>query len=298
MNSVLKNKRAFAVFLTPAMLIYSAIVFVPIIYSGYYSLFKWDGLSEMKFIGLDNYITLFTKDRVIWPILVQTIEYTLLQILFQVGGGLILALLLTLLVKKRAIFQTVYYIPVVISSVAICQIFDKIFSVTPTGLVNHLLSLVNENLAMTEWLTTPGLSLVITAFAEGYKTMGVYMVTFFAALIGVPGELSEAAKVDGASWLRTVWHIRLPYIRPIIVANMVLVLNNSIRSFDFSFMLTAGGPGTTSELLASYMYKKAFSSMQYGYGSTLAVFIIVICFILASFCMKQFDRGGESHDQL
>lgn len=68
MNSVLKNKRAFAVFLTPAMLIYSAIVFVPIIYSGYYSLFKWDGLSEMKFIGLDNYITLFTKDRVIWPI--------------------------------------------------------------------------------------------------------------------------------------------------------------------------------------------------------------------------------------
>ena len=75
-------------------------------------------------------------------------------------------------------------------------------------------------------------------------------------------------------------------------------LNNSIRSFDFSFMLTAGGPGTTSELLASYMYKKAFSSMQYGYGSTLAVFIVVICFILASFCMKQFDRGGESHDQL
>lgn len=298
MNTVLKNKRVFWVFLAPTFLIYTAIVFVPILCSVYYSLYKWDALSEKKFIGLENFVTLFTNDRAIWPVLFQTVEYTALQILFQVGGGLLLALLLTLLVKKRNLFQTIYYIPVVISSVAICQIFDKLLSVTPTGLVNHLLSFLDERFLMTEWLTTPGLSLVVTAFAEGYKTMGVYMVTFFAALIGVPGELSEAARVDGAGWFRTVWHIKLPYIRPIIVANMVLVLNNSIRSFDFSFMLTAGGPGTTSELLASYMYKKAFSSMQYGYGSAIAVFIVVICFILAKFFMKQFDRGGAQSDEM
>lgn len=222
--------------------------------------------------------------------LLQTIVYTILQILFQVGGGLLLALLLTLLVKKRAVFQTIYYIPVVISSVAVCQIFDKLFSVTPTGLINHLLSSFSESLAMTEWLTTPGLSLVVTAFAEGYKTMGVYMVTFFAALLSVPYDLSEAAKMDGAGWLKTVFHVKLPYIRPILVANMVLVLNNVLRSFDFSFMLTAGGPGTSSELLASYMYKKAFGSMQYGYGSAVAVLIVGICLILASFCMRQFDK--------
>lgn len=297
MNSVLKNRRAFAVFLAPAMLIYSAIVFVPIVCSAYYSLFKWDGFTEMEFIGLKNFIDLFSKDRAIWPVFFQTIEYTLLQILFQVGGGLLLALLLTLLLKGRAIFQTFYYIPVVISSVAICQIFDKLFAVTPTGIINHLLSFINEEWRMIEWLTTPGLSLVITAFAEGYKTMGVYMVTFFAALISIPGDLEEAAKVDGASWLRTLWYIRLPYIRPIIIANVVLVLNNAIRSFDFSFMLTAGGPGTTSELLASYMYKKAFNSMQYGYGSAIAVFIVVMCFILASFCMKYFDRGGGLNEE-
>lgn len=290
MSSVLNNKRAFVIFLAPAMLIYSAIVLVPILYSGYYSLFQWNGFSDMEFIGLQNYIELLTKDRTIWPVFFQTIVYTLLQILFQVGGGLLLALLLTLLAKKRAFFQTIYYIPVVISSVAICQIFDKLFSVTPTGLINHLLSLLNENWGMTEWLTTPGLSLVVTAFAEGYKTMGVYMVTFFAALLSVPDELSEAAKVDGASWLKTVRYVKIPYIRPIIVANMVLVLNNALRSFDFSFMLTAGGPGTTSELLASFMYKQAFGSMRYGYGSAIAIFIVIICFILASFCIKQFDK--------
>lgn len=290
MSSVLKNRKAAILFLMPALALYTAIVFVPILCSVYYSLFQWNGMSGMKFIGLRNYVELFTQDKVVWPVLLQTIAYMLLQILFQVGGGLLLALLLTLLARRRALFQTLYYIPVVISSVAVCQIFDKLFSVTPTGLVNHLLSLFREELRMTEWLTTPGLSLAVTAFAEGYKTMGVYMVTFFAALLSVPEDLSEAAKMDGANWLKTVFHVKLPYIRPILVANMVLVLNNALRSFDFSFMLTAGGPGTSSELLASYMYKKAFGSMQYGYGSAVAVLIVVICLILASFCMKQFDK--------
>lgn len=290
MSSVLKNRRAALLFLMPALLLYTFIVFVPILCSVYYSLFRWNGMGSMKFIGIRNYIELFTQDKVVWPVLLQTMAYMLLQILFQVGGGLLLALLLTLLVRARALFQTIYYIPVVVSSVAICQIFDKLFSVTPTGLINHLLSFINEDLKMTEWLTTPILSLVVTAFAEGYKTMGVYMVTFFAALLSVPDDLSEAAKMDGANWLKTVLHVKLPYIRPIVVANMVLVLNNALRSFDFSFMLTAGGPGTSSELLASFMYKKAFGSMQYGYGSAVAVFIVAICLILASFCMKQFDK--------
>lgn len=160
MSSVLKNRKAAILFLMPALALYTAIVFVPILCSVYYSFFQWNGLSGMTFIGMDNYVELFTRDKVVWPVLLQTIVYTILQILFQVGGGLLLALLLTLLVKKRAVFQTIYYIPVVISSVAVCQIFDKLFSVTPTGLINHLLSFFSEGLGMTEWLTTPGLSLV------------------------------------------------------------------------------------------------------------------------------------------
>lgn len=293
MNSVLKNKKAIAVFLLPALLVYTAIVMIPILSSAYYSFFEWNGLSAKHFTGLSNYVTLFTRDKTVWPILMQTIVYTLLQILFQVGGGLLLALLLELLVKKRAVFQMVYYAPVIISSVAICQIFEKLFSVTPTGIINHLLSFISQDFLKIEWLTTPGLSLVITALAEGYKTMGIYMVIFYAALIGIPGELLEAARVDGAGWLSMVVRIKIPYMKPILVANAVLVLNNAIRSFDFSFMLTAGGPGTTSELMATYMYKKAFGSMQYGYGSAVAVFIVVICFILASLCMRQFDSGQD-----
>lgn len=290
MRSVLTNKRAFTLFIAPALIIYTLIVFVPIIYTFYYSMFSWNGLSGMKYIGVQNYVNMLLNDKNLWPIFFQTLEYTTLEIVFQVGGGLLLALLLTMLIRQKNLFQTIFYIPVVISSVAICQIFEKLFSVTPTGVVNHLLAYINPQFSSIEWLTTPGLSLITTAFAEGYKTMGVYMVTLYAALIAIPPELEEAAKVDGAGWLQTTMLIKLPYISPIILSSIILVLNNSIRSFDFSFMLTGGGPGTTSELLASYMYKKAFSSMQYGYGSAIAMFIVVVCFIIAGFLMRYFDR--------
>lgn len=245
----------------------------------------------MTFIGFDNFEKLFVRDRFFWPIVGQTIEYAALQILFQVGGGLILAVFLTNLTHGRTIFQTIYYAPVVVSSVAICQIFEKLFSVTPTGVVNHVLALIDQDLILMEWLTTPGLSLVVAAFVEGYKTMGIYMVIFFAALISVPPDLTEAACIDGASGLQTLLLVKLPYIRHVIVANVVLVLNNSLRSFDIPFLLTAGGPGTTSELMSSYMYKQAFNSMQYGYGSAISVFIVGFCLFLALFTMKYFNEN-------
>ena len=198
-------------------------------------------------------------------------------------------MLLSSLRKGRSLFQTLYYVPVIISSVAISQIFNKLLSVTPVGLVNSLLGKISPALEKTEWLTTPGLSLVMCAFVEGYKTMGLYMVIFYSALISVPGELSESALIDGANSFQIVIYIKIPYIRHIITANTVLVLNNSLRAFDIPYLLTNGGPGSTSELLSSFMYKKAFTGMQYGYGSAIAVVIVLICFVIAIFCMRTFE---------
>lgn len=276
-------------FILPALAVYTLVVFVPIVWSGYYSVFNWNGFGAMKFIGIDNYTKLFTKDRNFWPVLMQTFEYTALEILFQVGGGLLMALLLSSIRRGRSLFQTVYYIPVIVSSVAISQIFSKLLSVTPVGLVNSLLGKIDPSLEKMEWLTTPGLSLVMCAFVEGYKSMGLYMVIFFSALISVPGEISESALIDGANSLQIILHIKIPYIKHIIIANTVLVLNNSLRAFDIPYLLTNGGPGSTSELISSFMYKKAFIGMQYGYGSSVAVVIVAICFIIAIFCLRTFE---------
>lgn len=261
----------------PALIVYTLFVVVSIIWAAYYSFYDWNGVGAKTFVGLQNYITLLREDKIFRTTIWHTLIYTVINVAIQVFGGLLFAILLSRMTKARVFLQTLYYVPVVISSVAICQIFNKLFSVTPAGIVNTLLSLADPALKTMEWTSDPAKSLYVTAFVEGYKYLGLYMVIFYAALIAVPGDLSEAALVDGATTFQEYIFIRIPYIRPVIIANCILVLNGSLRSFEYSYLLTGGGPGNSSELMTTYMYKQAFSSMKYGYGSAVAIMIVVIC---------------------
>jgi raffinose/stachyose/melibiose transport system permease protein len=267
-----------------------------IIWVFFYSFTDWNGLSAAGFAGLKNYAQILFNDRYFFQIVGNTFRYTFLEIVFQVGGGLVTAVFLTGLVKTRALLQTFYYIPVVISSVAICQIFNKLLSVTPPGVVNSLLSVFDGELIYTEWISNPKLSLLVAAFVEGYKYLGLYMVIFYAALVAIPGELIEAAIIDGTSGIKQLWFIKLPYILPVIAGNVVLVLNGSMRSFDISYLLTQGGPGNSSQLLAPYMYKQAFTSMKYGYGCTVSVAIVVICLFVGFVFQKFFFYKAERYE--
>jgi len=277
-------------FVSPAVILYTLIVFVPIIWSSAYSMVNWNGIGTIKFVGLDNFVELFAHDREFFAALRHTIIYTILQILLQVFVGLLLAFLLSALPKFRTGFQTLCYLPVIISSVAICQIFEKLMSLQPIGLINSLLAKINPTWADIAWLTDVRLCLGSAAFVEGYKYMGMYMVIFYAALLSVPADMIEAAKIDGANRFQISWNITIPYIRGIIVANCVLVLNGSLRAYDIPFLLTKGGPGNCAQLIAPYMYKQAFSSMKYGYGSAVAVMIVIICFSFATVFRKIFER--------
>lgn len=292
MQKAFGKKSVIFMFVFPAFLIYTLFVVVCVIWAGYYSFFDWSGVGTKTFVGLKNYIDLLTTDEVFRSTVWHTLLYTVINVVIQVFGGLLFAILLSRIKKGRVTLQTLYYIPVVISSVAICQIFSKLLSVTPTGIVNQLLSMINPAFATMEWISNPDLSLYVTAFVEAYKYLGLYMVIFYAALIGVPGELSEAARIDGANVVQEYWNVRIPYIKPVIVANCLLVLNGSLRSFEFSYLLTHGGPGNASELMTTYMYKQAFSSMKYGYGSSVAIMIVIICMVVG-FLFRKFTGGGE-----
>ena len=155
-----------------------------------------------------------------------------------------------------------------------------------------MLSFFDPSLKLMEWISNPNISLYVTAFVEAYKYLGLYMVIFYAALIGVPSELGEAAKIDGANTFQTYWYVKVPYIKPVIIANCLLVLNGSLRSFEFSYLLTHGGPGNASELMTTYMYKQAFSSMRYGYGSAVAIMIVIICLVVG-LAFRRLTREGD-----
>lgn len=293
MQNSFGRKKVILMFLLPAFIIYTLFVVVSVIWAGYYSLFDWSGVGDKTFLGIRNYIHLFTGDTIFWSTAAHTLVYTIICILIQVFGGLVFAIFLTRITRFRAGLQTLYYVPVVISSVAICQIFTKLLSVTPIGVINAVLSIFNPDLAFMEWISNDALSLPVAAFVEGYKYLGLYMVIFYAALIGVPKDLEEAAIVDGANVVQQYLHVKIPYIRPVIVANCVLVLNGSLRSFDISYLLTKGGPGNSSELMSTYMYKQAFTSMKYGYGSAVAMAIVAICLIVGLVFRKVTERGDE-----
>ena len=278
----------------PAFLIYTAFVIVSIVWAGYYSFFDWSGVGEKIFVGFKNYIELLTQDQVFRATVGHTLIYTMINVAIQVFGGLLFAVLLSRIKKGRTVLQTLYYIPVVISSVAICQIFTKLFSVTPTGIINHVLSFLDPSLKFMDWISNTQISLYVTAFVDAYKYLGLYMVIFYAALIGVPDELGEAALIDGANVWQEYLYVKIPYIKPVIIANCLLVLNGSLRSFEFSYLLTHGGPGNASELMTTYMYKQAFTSMKYGYGSSVAIMIVIICLVVGMLFRKM--TGGDDNE--
>uniref|UniRef100_UPI0013143032 carbohydrate ABC transporter permease n=1 Tax=Cohnella faecalis TaxID=2315694 RepID=UPI0013143032 len=181
----------------------------------------------------------------------------------------------------------------VLSTVALVQIFQNVFSVNPVGMLNYFLSWFQPSMLDSEWLSDPHRSLLIVAIAEGYKFAAVYMVIFYSALISISEEVIEAARMDGASGWKLYRYIKLPMIKGIIFTSIILVLNGSLKSFDIPYLLTYGGPGTSSELVATYMYKQAFSSMYYGYGSAIAVFIAVECFLLVGLVMQIFQMKKD-----
>ena len=185
MQKAFGKKSVIFLFIFPAFLIYTAFVIVSIVWAGYYSFFDWSGVGEKVFVGFKNYIELLTQDDVFRSTVWHTLIYTVINVAIQVFGGLLFAILLSRIKKGRVALQTLYYIPVVISSVAICQIFTKLLSVTPTGIVNQVLSFIDPSLKLMEWISNPQISLYVTAFVEAYKYLGLYMVIFYAALIGI-----------------------------------------------------------------------------------------------------------------
>lgn len=280
MNSLLGKKKTIVGFLLPGVIVYSVSVVIPILWSVWYSLFNWNGYSVKEFCGVSNYMALIA-DKEMWQSVWHTINLSVWQVILQVGGGLLLALVLNRMVVFRKTFQALYYLPVIISSVALCQMFKKIFAVMPPGLLNQLLALINQEWIGLEWLTNQKTSLGMVIFTIGYKNVAVYMLIFYSALLTVPQTLIEAAKIDGASAWQVFKRITLPHLRPALIANVILVMNGSLRSYDIPALLTAGGPVNASQTQALYMYKQAFTSMKYGYGSALAMFIVLESLLFA-----------------
>ena len=287
---ILRDKKAIAVFLLPAFIVYSVIVMVPILVSIYYSCLDWNGIGKKSFVGFNNYIKLF-GDSVFRQAFGNNIIYIVIVMVLQLGFGFSIAVLLTYLKKGRGFIQTAYYIPSVITVIAISQLFTGFYSHEPLGLFNIFRKMLGmEPIAfLSDYKTV----LWAVASVEGWQYIGIYMIIFYSALVSVSPDILEAARIDGATELQILVKIRIPAIANVIMLSCILSLVGALRGFAAPMNMTKGGPNHRSEILATYMYKKAFTSRDYGYGSAIAVIIVILSIIGVLLISKYMDGENE-----
>lgn len=288
MKKVMSNKLVIALYVLPALLLIIGVIYVPMILTGYYGLMDWTGIGEMTFIGLENYKELIV-DAAFW----DSAWHSLLLAIFStlsLAVYLIISLILAGNIKGSNLLRKIYLIPMLMSSVAIAQLWIKIYDPN-NGMLNSVLKFIGiEN--PPAWLADPDYVLPAIIIAILWQYAGFYIIIYYAALKGVPTELEEAAKIDGATPLQIAYKIKVPLIAGVIKVTVVLAIVGSLKYFDLIYVMTGGGPNGSSEVIASYMYKKAFDTYQFGYGSAVAFFLLLITLVV-TWITRKFTADDE-----
>lgn len=280
-------------YLLPGILLFAFIVIIPLMLSIYFSLFRWSG-GPMTFIGLDNYATLI-KDRQFWFSFKNNLIVTALSIVGQLGIAFFLALVLqSKWVKIREFHRTVMFLPVILPAVVVGFIWNLIYS-HDYGILNELLKMLGLESWIVPWLDDPSIVIYSVTVPVIWQWIGLYLIIFMSAIQSIPHEIYESAEIDGArAWERAI-HITLPLLRPTMLTALMLCIAGNMKIFDNIFVMTGGGPGNSSTVMAQYAYNISFNQFNLGYGSAVSVGMIVLSLVLIGLSRKLL--GGRSKDE-
>jgi raffinose/stachyose/melibiose transport system permease protein len=257
-------------FFAPAAVIYGVLFLVPTLLAFYFSLTRWT-IFESKFIGFGNYVTFFQE-----PALVSGLWHTLVYAVITSGAkvvlGMLLAVLLTSQIVARGWLRSVVFFPVLVSTIGVGLTFTVLMN-PETGLINDWLSVIG--IQGPGWLTDPKLALLSVALVDIWKGVGLATLIYIAGIVSIPHEYFEAAKVDGAGAWDNFRRIILPLARPATVTVIILSLIGGLRSFDLIWAMTRGGPGFTSDVIASVIYKQ-YQAGFYGLSTAGNVILFLL----------------------
>lgn len=281
MNRVLSNKKAVFIFLLPALVLFLTIIIVPIFMSVTYSLTEWDGIGKKVFTGFDNYKELFlTNSDGFWRAVKNSLIFAAGSVFVQLPISLILALILARGVKGKRFYVSVYFIPVLISTVVIGQLWMKIYN-PQYGLLNTVLRSMGLEQLTGNWLGDTKKVIFAVIVPVLWQYIGYHMLLMYASVRSISEEIFEAARIDGANGIQTALHITIPLMKPILKVCVTFAVVGSLKNFDLVYVMTGGGPAGASQLPSTLMVETIFSRNMYGYGSSMAIFIILECFLFA-----------------
>lgn len=262
--------------LIPALVILGIFVFYPIVAAAYMSLSSWDGFNpEMPFVGLDNYLNL-AKNPEFWNSLTVTVIYAAGVSVLSVLTGLVFAILLDAPIRGRGIYRTIYFLPVVTSSVAVSIVWK--YMLDDSGLVNNWLG--HLGITGPDWLQNRWIALAALTLLTVWKNLGFNIVLYLTALQGLPRSVFEAAEIDGANKLQQIRFMTVPLLRPMTFFVVVQALINSFQAFDLVYVFTEGGPRGGTDVLGMMMYRQAFRLGNFGYGTAISLVTLVLVLVV------------------
>lgn len=293
MKRVFGDRKTILILLGPTLLIYVGLKLVPVMWSLGLSFFTGNTLTGFKFIGLDNFAKFVTDPAAIqslWVSIVFAVVATAGQIVF----GYLLALLYVFVLRKGSAFvRTAVFFPMVLPTVAVALLFRNLVAVGPQqGPVNDVINVFGGK--SIEFLASTAGTMAVALVMTLWSSMGFYAVLLYTGLLDIPDEILESARLDGASGPRLVRHIVLPLSLPILLSSIIFSLNATLKVFDSLLALNNGGPGTTTTPLTLYMYQTAFNYSDYGYGSTIALALTVLCLVFTLAIFRSSGRRPEN----
>ncbi|WNM23838.1 carbohydrate ABC transporter permease [Demequina capsici] len=289
MESVFRNRGATLLMLTPALLVYTIVMLIPIVWSVTYTFQSGNAVTGFEFVGFDNWIKFF-GDKTAIDALWFTLRYAIVMTTLQVAAGYGLALLYIFFLRNRSsLVRATIFFPVILPTVAVALMFTRMFEAAPTaGPVNAIIMWLGGDL--TDFLGDPGYSFWVIIIMDVWRSMGFYAVLLYAGLVEIPQDIMESARIDGASGWKLVRKIVFPLSLPILLSSLIFSINGTLKVFDSIVALTNGGPGSATTPLTLYMFRTSFAYGQYGYGSTVAFMLTLLCLVATIFVFRSMRK--------
>ena len=268
-------------FAAPAMFIFLVVLVYPMVYSIYLSMFQWNGVSPTKlFVGLGNYVELFTDNRVFWIALKNNVIWVLLSVVVPTSLGLAFALILNMKFGGNSFFRGVFYFPAILSLSIVGLIWSWMYHPT-LGLLNQILHQVGLSWLETYWLSNPKIALYAVFVAAAWHNVGLPMLLFLAGLQTIPKECLEAARIDGATRTQVLRFVTIPLLRETSLIVLAITAINSLKVYDIIYVMTYGGPANQTQVLGTWMYFLTYNHNEVGLGTAIAVILFMMTMIFA-----------------
>jgi multiple sugar transport system permease protein len=273
-------------FLLPVIIGFLVFTIFPVVMSLYYSFTNYDGVTPAKFVGLQNYIDLFTNGdfgSALW----HTVYFTIGTVPLGVILAVVVAVLLNQKIRGLNLYKSAFFIPVIVSFTSIAMVWQWLYN-EDFGLINSALAALG--LPQPPWLTSSAWAMPSVIIMSIWKSLGFNSVILLAGVQGVSSAVYEAADIDGANVVQKFFRITLPMLKPTIMFVTIISMINSFQAFDQIYIMTKGGPGTATQVVSYLIYMNAFQYFKQGYASAMAYILFIIIFVASIIQLKISER--------